>query len=245
MAHLVDHAADLRRITVLHGLPDAVQPQRAKRLQLALIGAVLRPALGDDELAHVDASAAAGCGSASAEASGSPPRPKTWLIDRPRSSATSSGVRSDSSPAIVAFTRLMGFCEPRLLERMSWMPASSSTARTPPPAITPVPGEAGFSSTRPDPNTPVTWWVIVEPCLGTRYRFFLARSTPFWIATGTSLAFPYPMPTTSRSSPTTTSAVKEKRRPPLTTFATRLISTTRSWRSRPVAETVRSRAISD
>src|SRR5581483_8995998 len=51
------------------------------------------------------------------------------------------------------------------------------------------------------------------------------------------------MPTTSRSSPTTTSAVKEKRRPPLTTLATRLISTTRSCRSRPRAETVRSRAI--
>src|SRR5919106_1483070 len=42
------------------------------------------------------------------------------------------------------------------------------------------------------------------------------------------------------SSPTTTSAVKEKRRPPLTTLATRLISTTRCWRSRPVALTVRS-----
>src|ERR1700712_1653131 len=41
------------------------------------------------------------------------------------------------------------------------------------------------------------------------------------------------MPTTSRSSPTTTRAVKEKRRPPLTTFATRLIWTTRSCRSRP------------
>src|SRR5262249_7210826 len=41
------------------------------------------------------------------------------------------------------------------------------------------------------------------------------------------------MPTRSTSSPTTTSAVNEKRRPPLTTFATRLISTTRSWRSRP------------
>src|SRR5579884_2373974 len=52
------------------------------------------------------------------------------------------------------------------------------------------------------------------------------------------------MPTTSRSSPTTTSAVNEKRRPPLTTLATRLISTTRSWRSRPAAETVRSRAMS-
>src|SRR5437868_4520336 len=49
------------------------------------------------------------------------------------------------------------------------------------------------------------------------------------------------MPTTSRSSPTTTSAVNEKRRPPLTTLATRLISTTRSWRSRPAPETVRSR----
>src|ERR1039458_3413325 len=48
------------------------------------------------------------------------------------------------------------------------------------------------------------------------------------------------MPTTSRSSPTTTSAVKEKRRPPLTTFATRLISTTRSWRSRPAGLTERS-----
>src|SRR3712207_4458598 len=35
------------------------------------------------------------------------------------------------------------------------------------------------------------------------------------------------------SSPTTTSAVNEKRRPPLTTLATRLISTTRSCRSEP------------
>src|SRR5271166_3740678 len=48
------------------------------------------------------------------------------------------------------------------------------------------------------------------------------------------------MPTTSRSSPTTTSAVNEKRRPPLTTLATRLISTTRSWRSRPAELTERS-----
>src|SRR5277367_4871900 len=48
------------------------------------------------------------------------------------------------------------------------------------------------------------------------------------------------MPTTSFSSPTTTSAVNEKRRPPLTTLATRLISTTLSWRSRPAGLTVRS-----
>src|ERR1044071_10178571 len=43
-------------------------------------------------------------------------------------------------------------------------------------------------------------------------------------------------------SPTTTSAVNEKRRPPLTTLATRLISTTRSWRSRLDDETDRSGA---
>src|SRR6201995_2870980 len=45
------------------------------------------------------------------------------------------------------------------------------------------------------------------------------------------------MPTTESSSPTATSAVNEKRRPPLTTFATRLISITRSCRSSPLAET--------
>ena len=70
------------------------------------------------------------------------------------------------------------------------MPASSSTARTPPPAMTPVPGEAGFRNTRPEPKTPVVWWVIVAPWRGTRKRFFFARSTPFWIASGTSFALP-------------------------------------------------------
>src|SRR5690242_1815257 len=46
------------------------------------------------------------------------------------------------------------------------------------------------------------------------------------------------MPTTDCSSPTTTRAVNEKRRPPLTTLATRLISITRSCRSRPWGLTV-------
>ena len=56
---------------------------------------------------------------------------------------------------MVALTRLMGFWEPSDFERMSWMPASSSTARTPPPAMTPVPGEAGLRKTRPEPKIPV------------------------------------------------------------------------------------------
>src|SRR3954464_13903539 len=46
------------------------------------------------------------------------------------------------------------------------------------------------------------------------------------------------MPTTESSSPTATRAVNEKRRPPLTTFATRLISITRSCRSRPFGLTL-------
>src|SRR6476619_3781562 len=46
------------------------------------------------------------------------------------------------------------------------------------------------------------------------------------------------MPTTESSSPTATSAVNEKRRPPLTTLATRLISITRSCRSSPLGLTV-------
>src|SRR5215203_5981472 len=46
------------------------------------------------------------------------------------------------------------------------------------------------------------------------------------------------MPTTESSSPTATSAVNEKRRPPLTTLATRLISITRSCRSRPLGLTL-------
>src|SRR4051794_25627545 len=83
---------------------------------------------------------------------------------------------------------------------------------------------------------------IVWPYIGTRTRLLRAFSTAFWIASGTSRALPYPTPTTPFSSPTTTSAVNEKRRPPLTTLATRLISTTRSWRSRPAGETDRSGA---
>src|SRR5215211_7798211 len=51
------------------------------------------------------------------------------------------------------------------------------------------------------------------------------------------------MPTWSTSSPTTTRAVKEKRRPPLTTFATRLISTTRSCSSWPPGPRGRSRCL--
>src|SRR4051812_35503432 len=196
------HAARLRGVLDLDRLADAPQPERAQRVELLLVRAVL--ALDLRHLHDAGSSSAASTvpfaapsdsvptrpPSSVSVAARPPPRPRTWLIERPRSSATSSGVRRDWRPWTVALTRLIGFCEPRDLLRMSWMPASSSTARTPPPAMTPVPSEAGLRKTLPEPNSPVTVCVIVEPCFGTRNRFFFARSTPFWMASGTSLALP-------------------------------------------------------
>ena len=70
------------------------------------------------------------------------------------------------------------------------MPAHSSTARTGPPAMTPVPGLAGRSMTTPAAASPCTRCTIVPPMRGTRKKFFFASSTPLAIAAGTSLALP-------------------------------------------------------
>src|SRR5262245_8167103 len=114
---------------------------------------------------------------------------------------------------------------------MSCTPAASRIGRTAPPAMTPVPGTAGFRNTRPAPKCPVISQGIVVSLSGTKIRSFLACSTALRMASGTSRALPRPTPTWPRPSPTTTSAVNEKRRPPFTTLATRLIETTRSVRS--------------
>lgn len=101
------------------------------------------------------------------------------------------------------------------------MPTASTTARTAPPAMTPVPGAAGFSSTSEAAKRPRASNGIVVPTSGASIRRFLASSTPLRIASGTSAAFPMPTPTWRAWSPTTTRARKLKRRPPLTTFDTR------------------------
>ena len=51
------------------------------------------------------------------------------------------------------------------------------------------------------------------------------------MADGTSFALPMPKPTTPWPSPTTTSALKLRFLPPLTTFVTRLMDTTVSFSS--------------
>ena len=92
--------------------------------------------------------------------------PRTSLTLRPRSLATCSGRRRLVRPSIVALTRLIGFWVPMLFESTSRMPASSSTARTPPPAITPVPGLAGRRTTWPAPKRPMIRCGIVCPYFG-------------------------------------------------------------------------------
>jgi hypothetical protein len=56
---------------------------------------------------------------------------------------------------------LIGFVVPSDFASTSRMPPSSSTARTPPPAITPVPGEAGRRRTRAASKRPIVSCVIV------------------------------------------------------------------------------------
>ena len=83
------------------------------------------------------------------------------------------------SAVIVARTMLIGVRLPMHLERISLMPASSSTARTGPPAMTPVPSAAGRRNTSPAPYVPVISCGIVVPITGTLNRFFLASSSAF------------------------------------------------------------------
>src|SRR5262245_36463813 len=208
-----------------------------------------RRVLQDDRAAHPrEAQAAQRCALARGAADGAPPQgglddalahPRSSPTVLPRSAATWSGGRSSRSAAIVARTMLFGLFEPMHLVRTLASPASSTTARTPPPAITPVPSEAGLSSTSPAPKRPITSKGMVPSTSGTSTMLFLAFSIPLRIASGTSFALPRPNPTRPALSPTTTSALKLKRRPPLTTLATRLMWTTFSFSSVPRSSTIR------
>src|ERR1700676_674344 len=115
---------------------------------------------------------------------------------RPRISATLFLSRSDSSATIVAFTTLCGLRRPIDLVSTLGIPQAVITARTAPPAITPVPSGAGLSSTWELENSPSTRCGIVVLSTLMRRRFFLAASIPLRIAEGTSLALPTPQPTT-------------------------------------------------
>src|SRR5882762_3416690 len=109
-------------------------------------------------------------------------------------------------------------------------PITSNTARMGPPAMIPVPSEAGCMITLEDPCLPITACCSVPFFRDTRNIFRRASSRAFWTATGTSRALPLPIPTAPSPSPTTVSAAKPRIRPPFTTLVTRFTETIFSFR---------------
>src|SRR5919112_4977608 len=98
--------------------------------------------------------------------------------------------------------------------------------------MTPVPGGAARTITLPAPQRPAPSWCRVRLSRsGTRTSDFLASSVALRIASGTSRALPWPKPTRPFLSPTTIRAANEKRRPPFTVAATRLMCTSFSTNS--------------
>ena len=122
--------------------------------------------------------------------------PRTWFIDEPAQLSNLSGVRRDSSPAIVALTRLIGFWI-RRLDRMSSSPRAQHRPNTA-PAITPVPGEAA-SDHAAGANTPPSGGDR-RAVLGHAVEVLLRPLDAFWIARGPR-RLPVADPDDSRSSP--------------------------------------------
>src|SRR5262249_14691446 len=91
-----------------------------------------------------------------------------------RRSRSARGSLRLSRPSIVACTTFMILELPRDLARMSLARAFSRRARTPPPAIMPVPGAAGLSMTSAALNFVVIACGIVVLRMGTRTRFLRA-----------------------------------------------------------------------
>src|SRR5262249_11567889 len=147
MADLAQLALQLGRVLVLGTPADLAEAERAERAEVAVGLADSTTDLRDPQRAHSDTSSGSEAGSSSAScafAAGAETG-KTSAMDLRGSAATSWGRPSRLSPSTVARVMLIGVVVPRLFASTSRMPASSSTARVPPPAITPVPSLAGRS----------------------------------------------------------------------------------------------------
>src|SRR6478609_4369584 len=162
----VDHAADLRAVFLDDNITDPLETERAKGLALVGLDADRALLLLDLELSHQEDTSCDTPAGTSARALSSAAG-ATCSTGRPRRAATCSGCSSIFRASTVAWTMLIWFDEPSDLLRMSWMPAHSSTARTGPPAITPVPGAAGRSMTTPAAASPWTGCGMVPWMRGT------------------------------------------------------------------------------
>src|SRR6185437_6213889 len=216
MRHLGNHAANGRGI---RALDDLIQPREPESLNDFLV--LHRSAYLGAHILQAQSASASSCLFC---------RHYNSSAALPRTPATSSLFLSFFSASKVALITLCGLVVPIDLVSTFCTPAEVMTARTAPPAITPVPSGAGFSRTMPEPKRPSTVCGMLVCVRFTLTRFFFADSIPLRIAWGTSFALPEPYPTTAaEGSPTTTSAANERFLPPLTTLVTRLIATTWSF----------------
>src|SRR6266850_34296 len=135
-----EHSAQRRRVIVRHGVPGTPKAERRQRLLRALLLADGALVLPDQKTRHDAASTGL-----RASRGG---RPRIWR--------TVSAERSWESALIVARTTFTGLVLPSDFERMSLIPADSTTARTEPPAMTPVPFDAGRRTTRAAPKSATT-----------------------------------------------------------------------------------------
>src|ERR1700742_5310951 len=138
----VDHAPELRTVLLDDHVTDPLETQRAQRVALVLLAADGGLLLLDLQARHQEATSWLTPSGTSALALSSAAG-ATSSTARPRRAATASGSSRERRAATVACTMLIWLEEPSDLLSTSWMPAHSSTARTGPPAITPVPGAAG------------------------------------------------------------------------------------------------------
>ena len=203
---------------------DPREAEAAQRLALprARADGLRRSVDLDDPLAHPRSSAEPSCRAAP------PPAP---------------AAAARASAAIVARTMLCGLFEPMHLVSTLAMPGQLDDR-----AHAAAGDDAGAVGRRLEQHlagaeATVTSYGMVPSTSGTSTMLFFAFSMPLRIASGTSFALPRPKPTRPLLSPTTTSALKLKRRPPFTTLATRLMWTTFSLSSVPAVVDDPSRAL--
>ena len=222
VADLADHAADRRRVVEDDRLCD---PRRPRPLRVSFCDSgrpmPLLTCVTLSLIAMASLSPASTCAPRSSETSC---RGSRATCSTERSSLSADDRRVDDVVRVRRADATSSGCR--------GCPRPRGPRARAPPAMTPVPASAGLSSTCAGAEEAVD--LVRDGALDERDLEQVASSrcsVPLRIASGTSFALPRPAPTWPFWSPTTTSAENENRRPPLTTFATRLMWTTRSTSS--------------
>ena len=140
-------------------------------------------------------------------------------------------MRSWRRPSMVALTTLLGFREPSCLVRMFLTPAGLQDGAHAAGGDDTGTGRGGLQQHAAGAEATDDLEGDRVASMGTLICAARAASPPLRMASAISLALPMATPTLPLPSPTVTMALKLKRRPPLTTLATRLMLITFSCMS--------------